>query len=47
MADEKNWAYYKPGFSANLEQAGLTVNVLPERATLLEHLGDVAQHYGC
>ncbi len=39
----KNWAYYA-GLQRELEQAGLTVNVLPERATLLEHLGDVAQH---
>jgi len=39
----KNWAYYAE-LQRELEQAGLTVNVLPERATLLEHLGDVAQH---
>lgn len=39
----KNWAYY-----AELQRAlvakGFTVNVLPERATLLEHLGDVNNH---
>ena len=39
----KNWAYYAE-LQRELEQAGLTVNVLPERATLLEHLGDVANH---
>ncbi|HXI69231.1 MAG TPA: hypothetical protein VNN22_02620 [Verrucomicrobiae bacterium] len=39
----KNWAYYTE-LQAELEKNGLTVNMLPERATLLEHLGDVAQH---
>jgi hypothetical protein len=39
----KNWAYYSELKSA-LEARGLTVNVLPERASLLEHLGDVKNH---
>jgi heptosyltransferase-2 len=39
----KNWAYYAE-LQRELEKSGLTVNVLPERATLLEHLGDVANH---
>jgi len=39
----KNWAYYGELTSA-LEKKGLTVNMLPERASLLEHLGDVKNH---
>lgn len=39
----KNWAYYKE-LQAKLEADGLRVNVLPKRATLLEHIGDVKQH---
>ena len=39
----KNWAFYGE-LKTELEKKGLTVNVLPERATLLEHLGDVANH---
>ena len=39
----KNWAYFLE-LQRELEKQGLTVNVLPERATLLEHLGDVANH---
>ena len=39
----KNWAYYGE-LKRELERKGLTVNVLPERATLLEHLGDVKNH---
>lgn len=39
----KNWAYYGELQSA-LESAGLVVNVLPKRPTLLEHLGDIANH---
>jgi heptosyltransferase-2 len=39
----KNWAYYGE-LKAGLEKKGLTVNVLPERASLLEHLGDVQNH---
>lgn len=39
----KGWAYYDE-LTAALEHAGLVVNVLPRRATLLEHLGDVANH---
>ncbi len=39
----KNWAYYAE-LKSGLEAKGLTVNVLPERASLLEHLGDVNNH---
>ncbi len=39
----KNWAYFKE-LQAKLEADGLQVNVLPRRATLLEHIGDVEQH---
>jgi ADP-heptose:LPS heptosyltransferase len=39
----KNWAYYAE-LKHELEKRGLVVNVLPERATLLEHLGDVRNH---
>ena len=39
----KNWAYYAELKEA-LEQRGLTVNILPTRPTLLEHLGDVQGH---
>ncbi|HUC83860.1 MAG TPA: glycosyltransferase family 9 protein [Candidatus Acidoferrales bacterium] len=39
----KNWAYYGELKTA-LESLGLTVNVLPERPSLLEHFGDVRNH---
>lgn len=39
----KNWAYYDE-LQAALEREGLVVNVLPRRATLLEHLADVSSH---
>jgi len=39
----KNWAYYD-ALEAELKKLGLTVNELPQRATLLEHLSDVAGH---
>jgi heptosyltransferase-2 len=39
----KNWAYYAE-LKCELEANGLVVNMLPERATLLEHLGDVKNH---
>ena len=39
----KGWAYYDD-LKAELERAGLQVNVLPRRATLLEHLGDIGNH---
>ncbi len=39
----KNWAYYAD-LKCELEARGLVVNLLPERATLLEHLGDVKNH---
>ncbi|MEY4385620.1 MAG: hypothetical protein RLY20_903 [Verrucomicrobiota bacterium] len=39
----KNWAYYEDLIAA-LKARGLVVNVLPNRPTLLEHLGDVFNH---
>jgi ADP-heptose:LPS heptosyltransferase len=39
----KNWAYYDR-IKTLLEERGLTVNVLPKRPSLLEHLGDVQNH---
>jgi len=39
----KNWGYYDE-LQRRLEATGLRVNVLPKRATLLEHLGDIANH---
>jgi heptosyltransferase-2 len=39
----KNWAYYSE-LAAALVAQGLRVNVLPRRATLREHLGDIAGH---
>jgi heptosyltransferase-2 len=39
----KNWAYYDE-LKQKLEARGLTVNVLPRRESLLEHLGDVRNH---
>jgi hypothetical protein len=39
----KNWAYYRE-LQMKLEIDGLRVNVLPRRASLPEHLADVAQH---
>jgi hypothetical protein len=39
----KNWAYYAQ-LKTRLEQDGLTVNFLPKRFSLLEHLGDVRNH---
>lgn len=39
----KNWAYYKV-LVEELEGMGFKVNVLPRRASLLEHLGDVQNH---
>lgn len=39
----KNWAYYGQ-LKEQLEAANLTVNVLPRRATLLEHIGDIRGH---
>ena len=39
----KSWAYYDE-LKAALEAAGLTVNVLPVRNTLLEHMADVSSH---
>ena len=39
----KKWAYYNE-LKQELEQQHLTVNVLPERSSLLEHLSDVRNH---
>jgi hypothetical protein len=39
----KKWAYYDE-LKGRLEGQGLTVNVLPKRSTLLEHLSDVRNH---
>src|SRR5205823_3445748 len=39
----KKWAYYDE-LKRQLENQGLTVNVLPKRSSLLEHLSDVASH---
>jgi heptosyltransferase II len=39
----KSWAYYEQ-LVRELEVRGLTVNVLPTRESLLEHLGDVKNH---
>ena len=39
----KKWAYYEE-LKRRLEDQGLTVNVLPKRSSLLEHLCDVGNH---
>jgi heptosyltransferase II len=39
----KNWAYYDV-LKEKLEAQGLTVNFLPRRNTLLEHLSDIRNH---
>ena len=39
----KKWAYYGE-LKQRLEDQGLTVNMLPERSSLLEHLSDVQNH---
>jgi len=39
----KKWAYYDQ-LKERLERRGLKVNVLPKRASFLEHLGDVQNH---
>ena len=39
----KKWAYYGE-LKQRLEQEGLTVNVLPQRSSLLEHLSDTRNH---
>ena len=39
----KNWAYYEQ-LKGELEATGLTVNELPQRPSLLEHLADVRNH---
>jgi heptosyltransferase-2 len=40
----KNWAYFGK-LQHELEANGFKVNILPERPTLLEHLGDVKNHH--
>jgi ADP-heptose:LPS heptosyltransferase len=39
----KKWAYYAE-LKQQLESQGLTVNVLPKRSSLLEHLSDIRNH---
>jgi ADP-heptose:LPS heptosyltransferase len=39
----KNWAFYDE-LRTGLEAKGLTVNILPKRPSLLEHLNDVRNH---
>jgi heptosyltransferase-2 len=39
----KKWAYYGT-LKQELEKEGLTINVLPKRSSLLEHLADVQNH---
>lgn len=39
----KKWAYYDQ-LKQRLEDHGLTVNILPKRSSLLEHLADVRNH---
>jgi ADP-heptose:LPS heptosyltransferase len=39
----KKWAYYGE-LKQRLEEEGLSVNVLPKRSSLLEHLSDVQNH---
>ncbi len=39
----KRWAYYGE-LKRQLEDKGLSVNMLPERSSLLEHLSDVRNH---
>jgi ADP-heptose:LPS heptosyltransferase len=39
----KNWAFYEE-LKKELEAEGLTVNTLPKRSSLLEHLNDVRNH---
>jgi heptosyltransferase-2 len=39
----KTWAYFGE-LGSELRRRGLLVNVLPTRPTLLEHLGDIANH---
>jgi len=39
----KNWALYDE-LQKQLEAEGLTVNILPKRSSLLEHLNDVRNH---
>ena len=40
----KNWAYYEE-VQKGLESEGLRVNILPQRSSLREHLGDIANHH--
>ncbi len=40
----KNWAYYNE-LADILRRKGLTVNFLPNRRTMLEHIGDISNHH--
>ena len=39
----KNWAYYKD-LKERLEGHGMSVNFLPQRDSILEHIGDIQNH---
>ena len=39
----KNWAFYDD-LTVQLEKKGFVVNYLPQRATLLQHMGDIKNH---
>src|SRR5207302_9505137 len=39
----KRWAYHDE-LNQQLERLGLTVNIMPNRSSLLEHLSDVQNH---
>jgi heptosyltransferase-2 len=39
----KNWAYYNE-LKTKLEDAGMSVNYLPIRKSILEHIGDIQNH---
>jgi heptosyltransferase-2 len=39
----KNWAYYDD-LKQRLEERGLSVNYLPQRRSVLEHIGDIQSH---
>ena len=39
----KNWAYYDD-LKKQLEETGLSVNYLPQRNSVLEHIGDIQNH---
>jgi heptosyltransferase-2 len=39
----KNWAYYND-LKRKLEETGVTVNFLPMRKSIIEHIGDIQNH---